>query len=118
MALVQRLKGDMKTFAAVAETLLCRVLHEGGSSDRINVVFDDYREESIKNAAREKTYEGSGNEYRNIPADHKQWRKFLCRSKSKQSFIIYVTSQWEKDKYMEKLSGKTLVVTCGHTTNH
>ena len=32
MALVQRLKGDQKTFAAVAETLLCRVLNKGGSS--------------------------------------------------------------------------------------
>ena len=43
MALVQRLKGDQKTFAAVAKTLLSRVLNEGGSSDRIDVVFDDYR---------------------------------------------------------------------------
>ena len=61
MALVQRLKGDQKTFAAVAETLLDRVLNEGGSSDRIDVVFDDYREESIKNAERENRGEGSGN---------------------------------------------------------
>ena len=42
------LKGDQKTFAAVAETLLGRVLNESGTSDRIDVVFDDYRGESIK----------------------------------------------------------------------
>ena len=87
MALVQRLKGDQKTFAAVAETLLGRVLNEGGSSDRIDVVFDDYREESIKNAERE----------------------------NKQAFIVFVPNEWKKDKYMEKLSGKTLVVTCGNS---
>ena len=117
MALVQRLKSDQKTFAAVAETLLGRVLNEGGSSDRIDVVFDDYREESIKNAERENRGEGSGSEYRNIQADHKikQWRKFLCSSKNKQAFIVFVTNEWKKDKYMEKLSGKTLVVTCGNS---
>ena len=43
--LVQRLKGDQKTFAAVAVTLLRRVLNERGTSDRIDVVFGDYREE-------------------------------------------------------------------------
>ena len=117
MALVQLLKGDQKTFAVLAENLLCRVLDEGGSSDRIDVVFDNYREESVKNAEREKRGEGSGSEYWNSQADHKikQWRKFLCSSKNKQAFIIFVTSKWKKDKYMEKLSGKTLVVTCGYT---
>ena len=85
MALVQRLKGDQKTFAAVAETLLGQVLNEGGSSDRIDVVFDDFREESITNAERENRGEGSGSEYWNIQAHHKikQWRKFLCSSKNK-----------------------------------
>ena len=117
MALVHRLKGDQKTFAAFAETLLPRVLNEGGTSDRIDVVFDDYREEFIKNAQRENRGEGSGSEYRNIQADHKikHWRKFMSSSKNKQAFIVFVTSEWKKDKYMEKLSGKTLVVTCGYT---
>lgn len=115
MALVQCLKGDKKTFAAVAETLLCRVLNEGGTSDRIDVVFDDYREESIKNAERENRGDGLGSEYRNIQAEHKvkQWRRFLCSSKNKQAFIVFVTSEWKKEKYTAKLSGKTLVVTCG-----
>ena len=95
MALVHRLKGDQKTFAAFAETLLPRVLNEGGTSDRIDVVFDDYREEFIKNAQRENRGEGSGSEYRNIQADHKikQWRKFMSSSKNKQAFIVFVTSE-------------------------
>ena len=54
MALLQRLKGDHKTFSEVAESLMDIVLHEGSSSQRIDVVFDVYKEDSIKNAEREK----------------------------------------------------------------
>ena len=54
MALVQRLKGDHKTFAEVAESLLCLVLHEGSNPKRIDVIFDVYKEKSIKNAERER----------------------------------------------------------------
>jgi hypothetical protein len=80
IALVQHLKGDQKTFAAVAETRICTILNEGATSDRIDVVFDDYREKSIKNERenreRENRSEGSGNEFRNIQVDYKvkQWR--------------------------------------------
>ena len=59
MALVQCLKGDRKTFAAVPETVLRKVLNEGGTSDRVDVIFDDYREESVKNAEQENRGEGS-----------------------------------------------------------
>ena len=41
--------------------------------------------------------------------------KILCSSKNKQAFIVFVTNEWKKDKYMEKLSGKTLVATCGNS---
>ena len=54
MAMVQRLNGDHKTFREVADLLLSMVLREGASSSRIDVVFDDYREITIKNAEREK----------------------------------------------------------------
>jgi len=41
MSLVQKLKGNDKTFA---ETALSHVLHEGAKSSRIDVVFDVYKE--------------------------------------------------------------------------
>ena len=61
--------------AQIAESLLSMVLNEGTSSDRIDVVFDDYREDSIKSADRENGEEGSGSNFRNLQADHqvKQW---------------------------------------------
>ena len=115
MALVQRLKGDQKTFAEIAESLFSMALNEGTSSDRIDVAFDDYRDDSIKNAERKNRWEGSGSEFRNLQADHKvkQWRKFLCPSRNKQALIVFVTKEWQKEKYADKLSGKTFVVTCG-----
>ena len=54
MAMVQRLKEDQKTFKEITEMLLAMALREGGSSTRIDVVFDYYREISIKNLEREK----------------------------------------------------------------
>ena len=113
MAYVHRLKGGQKTFAEIAESLFSMALNEGTSSDRIDVVFDDYRDDSIKSTERENRGEGSGSEFLNLQADHqvKQWRKFLCSSRNKQALIVFVTKEGRKEKYADKLSGKVLVVT-------
>ena len=49
------------------------------NSKRIDVLFDVYKENSIKNAERGKRGDEFGNEFRNIQSEHKlqQWRKFL-----------------------------------------
>ena len=108
-------KGWPVNIAEIAESLLSMVLNEETSSDRIHVVFDDYRKGSIKGAERENRGEGPGSEFRNLQADHqvKQWQKLLCSSRNKQALIVFLTKEWQKAKYADKLSGKTLVVTCG-----
>ena len=102
VALVQRLKGDHKTFAEVADSLLSLVLH------------DVYKETSIKNAEREKRGAEFGNEFRIIQSEHKvqQWRKFLLNPKNKKAFTEFVVMEWRRDKYRTKLTGKVLFVTC------
>ena len=50
---------------------MAMVLREGAAGKRIDVVFDVYREMSIKNTEREKRGGYSGNEYRHIQPDHK-----------------------------------------------
>ncbi|KAK5862616.1 hypothetical protein PBY51_017989 [Eleginops maclovinus] len=50
MSLVQQMKGDDKTFTQLAESALAKVLHEGAKSQRIDFVFDVYKETSIKDA--------------------------------------------------------------------
>ena len=52
MNLVHKLKGEGKTFAQQADSALNQTLSEGTDSTRINVVFDVYRNTSIKNAER------------------------------------------------------------------
>ena len=46
--------------------MLPMVLHEGTDSQRIDVLFDVYRDSLIKNAEREKGGSESGHDYRNI----------------------------------------------------
>ena len=48
MAMVQKVKGDQKTFAEMAESLMEMVLHEGTESQCIDVVFDVYRDRKAR----------------------------------------------------------------------
>ena len=114
MALVQRLKGDHEKFSDVADCLLNMVLHEGSSSNRIDVIFDVYRENSIKNAERENRGSECGNEFRHIQPEHKVqgWRKFLLNPKNKKVFTMFVVKEWKKDNYRSKLANKVLFVAC------
>ena len=113
MALVQRMKGDHKTFSEAADYLLRMVLNEGGNSRRIDVVFDVYRDDSIRNAERERRGAETGNESRNIRPEHKleQWRKFLLSPKNKSQFIKFIAKEWQKERYRVKLAEKILMVT-------
>ena len=43
MSLVQKMNGNNKTFSQLAESVLAQVMHEGGQSKRIDVIFDIYR---------------------------------------------------------------------------
>ena len=52
MSIVQKLDGNQKTFGDIAKTVLKIVIHEGDKCDRVDVVFDVYREGSIKDAER------------------------------------------------------------------
>ena len=59
------------SFAEIADVLMTMIMREGATSRRIDVVFDVYREISIKNTEREKRGGYSGNEYRHIQPHHK-----------------------------------------------
>lgn len=53
MSLVQRLKGDQLTFGDIAMTVLSMAMKEGVRCNRIDVIFDTYKELSIKNSERQ-----------------------------------------------------------------
>lgn len=90
------------------------MLHEGSNSKRIDVTFDLYKENSIKNAEIEKRGAEFGNEFRNNQSELKvqQWRNFLLNPKNKQAFPEFVVMEWRRDEHRTKLTGKVLFVTC------
>ena len=114
MALVHRLKGDGKTFEELADSALKLALHEGSNSKRIDVVFDVYRDTSIKNAERCNRGSSMGTQWKNIAPGHKvvQWKKFLRTSENKVSLIKFLTDQWKQPEKREKLEDKLIFVTC------
>ena len=115
MSLVQKLSvgGGQTTFAMVASSLLTKVLHEGSQSNRIDVVFDTYRDMSIKNAERTMRGEVAGVQLSHISSTQlvKQWRKFLSEVKNKTSLIKFISREWREEDCMRRLKGKTLFVT-------
>jgi len=71
MSVVQKLNVQNSTFAEVSTSVLKVVLREGAMSQRIDVVFDVYKESSIKNAERLKRGSGSGIKFSSIVPGHK-----------------------------------------------
>ena len=53
-------------------------------------------------------------EYKNIQSKQivVQWRKFLTSASNKTSLIQFLTSERRQQKYIKKLNGKSLFVTC------
>ena len=113
MNLVQRVKGDQATFRDVATTVLSMALKEGSQSNRIDVVFDKYQENSIKNSERSVRGGETGHQLQSITGAQivRQWRTFLSRITNKTSLITFIVSEWRKAQYMEKLHGKVLYAT-------
>ena len=68
MNLVQKVHGDNKTFAELSDAIFVSSLHTGTESSRIDVVFDVYRDESVKNAERVNRRSDSGILFSNIVA--------------------------------------------------
>jgi len=89
------------------------VLHEGTDGQRIDVVFDVYRKNSIKNHKREKRRSESGHKVRNFKADYRmhQWRTFLPNSKNKSLLRKFISEKWQNERHRERFAGKTIFVT-------
>ena len=112
MSLVQKMKGNDQTFSQLADSALTQILHEGARSQRIDVVFDVYRDDSIKNAERENRGCSTGLQFRNIAPGHQiqQWRKFLTHSTNKANLIRFLVAEWKTTKLREKLKDIQLYV--------
>ena len=106
--MIQKLKGDGKTFAQQAVSVLSLALHEGTNSQRIDGLLDVYWEHSIKNAERCHRGSTSGTQWKTIAPGHNilHWRKFFSNPESKRSLIRFLTEQWKQPTGGERLGDK------------
>ena len=113
MNLVQRVQGDQATFGDIASTILSMALREGSKSTRIDVVFDTYRKNSIKDSERSARGEETRQQLQAITSAQivRQWRSFLTGITNKTSLISFIVNEWRKPVYREKLQDKILYTT-------
>ena len=115
MASVQKLKEDYLTFGEIADQILSRVMHEEEGSNRVDVIFDGYRDISIKSAERELRGKSNAITFKNLAAGQKvkQFKNFLHNGDNKTRPIRFVVEHWQKTPSHERLEDKELYVTCG-----
>jgi len=110
MAMVQKAKTTGLTYEALAKQLLLSVLSSGKSSNRIDVVFDQYKERSIKNTERERR--GNGQlVVQSIVTTHpvQQWGSFLSSWSNKKELIRFVVNQWKQESWRSLISEGTML---------
>lgn len=114
MAVLQKFKPPRgATFSVVAEKLFDFLT--SNTSRRVDVVFDIYKDMSIKNAERSKRSSAAsqGVTYRNILPGYqvKNWSSLLSVSANKTELVRFLVEEWKQKKYREKLNAKTFYVT-------
>ena len=88
-------------------------LKERSQSNRIDVVFDKYQENSIKNSERSVRGEESGHHLQSITSTQivRQWKAFLSRISNKTNLIAFIVSEWRKAQCRDMLWEKVLYAT-------
>ena len=103
MSLVQKTKGNHKTFTDIAEALLGKIMAE--SAQCSTFVFDVYRDKSIKNTERKTKGNADATQYKNILPSHKikQWHQFINSSHNKAYLIRFLCNEWKSIHYRSRL---------------
>ena len=115
MAYVQQSKVVNLTFGDFANNLLQRILVVGARFSRIDVVFDDYRELSIKNVERSRRSKGSYFLFKSIvsSSEIKQWAMFLSSNENKNALVRFIVGVCKKENYRLTIGSKSIFVTDG-----
>ena len=113
MALLHKINAEKKTFGDLAEIVFALALKDGTHSDRIDMIFDFYKDISIKNAERNER-SSSGAFLGNILSGQKimRWRSILGCSTAKTSVIKFLCDEWKKPSYLTQLGDKVMYIAC------
>ena len=108
VAIIQRHK-PTGTFGNLSKGILRNII-KVAQTNRIDVVFDVYRIHSIKNAERSRREKDTSVRFTSFLPEHvvKQWAKFLKSSYNERTLIMFLLSEWKKEKHGSKLGGKEL----------
>ena len=95
MMLVQRVKGDHKTFNDIAKTIFEMAMKEGISAQRVDIVFDKYNAFSVKSFERDLRGEHHGTSLQSITGQRlvRHWRSFLSQSTNNSNFITFLVKE-------------------------
>ena len=115
MSLIQKLQVYHLTFGEIAEMALSRDLRDGEGSIRIDVVFDVYRDLSIKSVKGRLKSEGDSITFKNLSSGQKvkQFRSFLQNGQNRTRIIKFVVDLWINPSCRSKLQHKTLMLHVG-----
>lgn len=97
MAMLHKIVGENHTFSEISEILLRTALQHGKNSDRVDVVFDVYQENSIKQFERQRRTSSSEILISKIIPSHKvkNWRRVLSSTTSKNVLTQYFVDDWK-----------------------
>ena len=113
MGIVQKVHGEQLTFDELSDRILKQILTDGRGSERIDVVFDMYRDQSIKNAERINRGSTQGIVFSQIRPGHriKNYKRLLASTASKVKLTKFLADSWKDEKKRELLGNTTLMVT-------
>ena len=111
--LVLQVRREQNTFGEIAITILSMALNDGLASQRIDIVFDNYRDISIKSTERKRRESNSSPKLKDItPAQIvRQWKSFLSNTENKANLIAFLVREWQKPEFTICLKNKLLHVT-------
>lgn len=115
MALIHKLSGENHTFDELSDRIFMSVLHAGYGCDRLDVVFDVYREHSIKSAERVNRGSQTGVMFIEIRPAHKikNWKRLLASTETKNKLSKFLAESWKEEKIRAKLGERFMFVTLG-----
>ena len=113
MAIVQKARATGLTFGELAHQTFQSILSSSRGAKRIDVVFDVYVENSIKNGERLRRSTGNLTFRQLIPSyPVKQYNQFLSSPPNKCQLIRFLLDQWKQEEHISTVETGTFYVTC------
>lgn len=115
MSLIQKLHCESHTFDELSDLIFSRILHVGRTGERIDVIFNLYKERSIKSAERVSRGLLDGMSFSQIKPGHKtkNWRHLLASSECKDRLTHFLAESWKDTKRKKLLGERTMFVIYG-----